>query len=189
MPTPLSGTKHMLQLTKSPAWEKLSKLFSRVVDSIGKEIDPGIIETVVGLNAAGIRTIASCEGHTGHGKTFPWIDITYHQKDKLEQEICQCLEKDINQDISPFLQRRDRLVFTEEQKVANLLNAFYQMHPMVYDRHLITIHLVQGEFRLQPYGGEAQKYRSKTERIEKLVEYQQEIQAFAEFLRGRFHER
>ncbi len=65
--------------------------------------------------------------------------------------------------------------------MANLLHAFYQVHPLAYDRHLITIHLVQGEIRLQPYGGEAQKYRSKTERAEKLQEYQQEMQAFAEF--------
>jgi hypothetical protein len=57
------------------------------------------------------------------------------------------------------LQRLDRLIFAEEQEVANLLHAFYQVHPMAYDRHLITIHLVQGQFRLQPYRGEAQKYR------------------------------
>jgi hypothetical protein len=174
----------MLQIAKSPVWEKLSQLFTHVVDGIGKEIDSGVIETVVGLNAVGIRTIASCEGHIGRGKPFPWIDISYHQKDKLEQEICQCLEKD--QNIHSFLQRRDHLIFAEEQKVANLLHAFYQTHPMVYDRHFITIHLVQGEFRLQPYGGEAQKYRSKLERAEKLQEYQQEMHAFALFLKERF---
>ncbi len=172
----------MLEVAKNQAWTKLHRLFERVTDSLGKEIDPGIIQAVVGLNAVGIRTIASCEGHVGHGKPYPWIDVSYHHKDKLEQEICQCLERK-QQDIRSFLRRRDHLIFEEEQKVAALLHAFYQAHPMAYDRHLITVHLVQGEFRLQPYGGEAQKYRSRSEQTEKLTEYQQEMQCFAEWLK------
>jgi len=48
--------------------------------------------------------------------------------------------------------------------------------------HLSQVAKNQAWTKLQPYGGEAQKYRSRSEQTEKLAEYQQEMQCFAEWL-------
>lgn len=41
---------------------------------IGAPIDPAILEAVVGLNAFGINTEASCAGHLDHGNAHLWIE-------------------------------------------------------------------------------------------------------------------
>src|SRR5690606_16622376 len=46
-----------------------------IVDAIGKPIDKGIFETVVYLNALGIPTTQSCEGHADSGRPWPWVRI------------------------------------------------------------------------------------------------------------------
>src|SRR5260370_29918875 len=56
-------------------WDELAKKFSRTTDRLGMPIDAGIFETVVVLNALGIHTMASCEGHLDHGLPCPWVDI------------------------------------------------------------------------------------------------------------------
>lgn len=44
-------------------------------DALGKPIDEGIKETVVFLNALGIPTASSCEGHTDWGAPWPHIGV------------------------------------------------------------------------------------------------------------------
>ncbi len=47
----------------------------KTADALGKPIDNGIKETVVFLNALGITTTGSCEGHMKNGLPWPWVDI------------------------------------------------------------------------------------------------------------------
>lgn len=56
-------------------WDELTEIFSHVTDRIGRSIDKGIFDTVVALNALGIATSASCEGHLDHGLPYPWVDV------------------------------------------------------------------------------------------------------------------
>ncbi len=182
----------MLEVAKNQVWGKLHKLFGRVADGYGKEIDLGIMNTVVALNAAGIRTKASCEGHLHRGKAYPWIDIECPQADTLNAEILACLDQDYcsGGERSPktkgLIHKHRSLLVEEERKLADLLEAFYCIHPVVYDRHLVLIRFLKGECRLQSHGSEYQQYRSHSERAQKLQEYQDEMQAFATFLKERF---
>jgi hypothetical protein len=182
----------MLTTKKNQVWVKLRRLFERVTDSLGKGIDSGIIDMVVALNAAGIRTNASCEGHLHRGKSYPWIDIECPQADALEAEILQCLDQDQRESAErskktrSLIQKHRDLLLEEERKLANLLDAFYRVHPMEYDRHLILFRLVKGQCRLQSHGSEYQGLRSSSERVAKLQEYQDEMRAFATFLKERF---
>ena len=137
----------------------------------------GIIDTVVALNAAGIRTNASCEGHLHRGKSYPWIDIECPQADALEAEILQCLDQDQRESAEPskktrsLIQKHRDLLLEEERKLANLLDAFYRVHPMEYDRHLILLRFVKGQCRLQSHGSEYQGLRSLVSRCQ-ASEYQ-----------------
>jgi hypothetical protein len=182
----------MLQVKKNQVWDRLYKLFGRVADGLGKEIDPGIMNIVVALNATGIRTRASCEGHLHRAEAYPWIDIECPQADRLEQEILACLDQDYrlggqrSQKSKGLLRKHRSLLIEEEQKLVALLSTFYRVHPMDYDRHLIISRFAKGEVRMQSHGAEYQEFRDRYERAAKLKEYQQEMQDFAQFLKEYF---
>ena len=63
------------ELNKQEKWQEIAIEVESWVDGLGYPIDPKIKETVIALNALGIPTIASCEGHLDHGLSHPWIDI------------------------------------------------------------------------------------------------------------------
>lgn len=186
----------MLEIAKNQAWNRLSKLFGRVVDGYGIEIDAGIMDTVIALNAAGIRTKASCEGHLHRirAKAYPWIDIECPQADALEAEILQCLDQDSKASkgrslkTTGLIDRHRTLLVEEERKLATLLGEFYHAYPVEYDRHLVIVRFIKGEARLQSHGAEYQAYRDAKEKAKKLAEYQREMQSFAAFLKERFFE-
>lgn len=77
-------------------WDDLATEVDTWVDGMGYPIDPNIKETVIGLNALGFVTSASCEGHMDHGTAYPWIrfDLNspalqqcYDRLTKIQNEI------------------------------------------------------------------------------------------------------
>jgi len=58
-------------------WDEMAKEVDTWVDGIGKRIDEGIKETVIGLNALGVTTRQSCEGHLDWGHPYPWVDFVF----------------------------------------------------------------------------------------------------------------
>ena len=56
-------------------WQETAAWAQEVTDAIGCPIDAGILDTVIALNALGVHTLASCEGHLDHGIAAPWIDV------------------------------------------------------------------------------------------------------------------
>jgi hypothetical protein len=77
-------------------WDETLHKFLHVTDKLGKEIDTGILDTVVVLNMVGATTTASCEGHLDWGLPFPWV-IFEHDKALLYR---------INQHLSAFYKTR-----------------------------------------------------------------------------------
>jgi hypothetical protein len=181
---PIISLEYMQTITKSQAWQALQKRFKRVVDNIGKHIDSDILDTVIAFNVAGIHTTASCEGHLDHRAAYPWIDIGHADADSLEQEILQLLSagKREHKETKQLQQKHRLLHLQEEQKLVALLEGFYQHHPFNYDRHLSIWRFPKGEARLQSHGAEYQQFRSAEEKALKLKEYQEEMQAFTDYL-------
>ena len=58
-----------------------------IKDKLGKPIEKGIKELVIGLHHCGIETESSCEGHTNRGLPYPWVDIPYGFAEKLAKII------------------------------------------------------------------------------------------------------
>lgn len=56
-------------------WDKVRSEIEDTADALGYEVDDGIKEPVIALNAFSINTHQSCEGHTDHGMSAPWISI------------------------------------------------------------------------------------------------------------------
>ena len=49
-----------IKIDKEAKWEQVSKRIEKTTDRLELKIDPGIIETVVALNALEINTSQSC---------------------------------------------------------------------------------------------------------------------------------
>jgi hypothetical protein len=127
------------------------------VDGTGRRIDSGIIFLILALNASGIRTTFSCEGHLDHGLAYPWVWVPAEDQGKL----------------------------------AEVLTAFYKMHSQAgeqaMDQMLIIVcNFIEGECVLQSMGACCQNEREPQLKAKKLKEYQEEMHAFAEFLKERF---
>ncbi|MDO8530167.1 MAG: hypothetical protein Q7S10_02060 [bacterium] len=83
-------------LEKEGQWKVLEEKFKKETDRLGYEIEPGIFDVVVALNALGINTRQSCEGHVDRGRTAPWVDVQYPnqprrftQEERIEKEVAK----------------------------------------------------------------------------------------------------
>jgi hypothetical protein len=57
-------------------WETWKENTTAIVDGLGRGLDPGILPVIAGLNALGINTLMSCEGHlTPRSHPGPMVEI------------------------------------------------------------------------------------------------------------------
>ena len=65
-----------------------------LADRLGLAIDPEIKETVVALKASGLNTTQSCEGHSGPGLPWPWVDVVApgEPEERWEGELAEFSE-------------------------------------------------------------------------------------------------
>ena len=181
----------MIVINKNQEWENLEQEFKRTVDGLGKHIDPSIMKTVVSLNAMGIYTTASCEGHLDRACPYPWIDVSLKKAENLSEKIFVLVRegKREEEETQRLMKEHRELALQAEQGLVKQLEEFYQHYPFNYDRHLSIWRFGNGKPRMQSHGAEYQAFRDLAERAEKLKEYQQEMQRFAAFLKARFFER
>ncbi|GCE50719.1 hypothetical protein EI42_05652 [Thermosporothrix hazakensis] len=164
---------------KKHLWTSLEERFKRTVDGAGQFIDPGILETVVALNALGIYTIASCEGHLGphgedEGMPYPWVEV------EAAPETIQGLS--LEEEALQHLRVRAQL--------QEILEHFYTRRSVPFDHHLIIQGFVFPGMppmnRLEPQGAGLQNLRTVEEKRHHLALYQEEMRAFTDFLKARF---
>lgn len=188
-----------MQDARKERWQELTETFSRTTDAIGCSIDEGILETVVALNAVGINTQASCEGHLDHGTAAPWVHIgaadalplarQIHMKQKQAQEAESrgaSLEErsKLHEETQEASRASKRLNMVERMKLMSYMDRFYAEHSVSCDGRLV-LHTYgwTGVTRLTSQGADCQDCREAEERAAKLQEYQQEMQAFTTFLK------
>jgi excisionase family DNA binding protein len=178
----------MITIDKRQTWNDLEERMARTIDRLKKHIDPGIMQTVVALNAMGIYTTASCEGHLDRALAYPWIDVSLEEAESLSDQILAFVRegKREEEETQRLMQKHRELVLQAEYSLVKHLEDFYQHHPFNYDRHLSIWRFGNGKPRLQSHGAEYQTFRDPSARAEKLAEYQSEMQAFADFLKRRF---
>jgi hypothetical protein len=185
--------------SKKQRWQEIADTLTRTRDKLGKEIDAGIFETVLVLNALDIPTFASCEGHLDWGTCAPWVDIvskhplTQISIAKLMSEAmreCEKGEKTPEEEKALFqsihAQRREVKVHHIQirQKLMAYLAAFYQNRDVPYDCRLFVRPTgTDGKSRLESQGADCQEVMPLDIRAEKLAAYQAEMQAFTAFLK------
>ena len=77
----------MLTGFKDQVWQQTFEQVALTTDALGRRIDIGIMGLVLALNAHGIRTTASCEGHTDHGYSYPWVWIDKASGETLNRMV------------------------------------------------------------------------------------------------------
>ncbi|HWS85052.1 MAG TPA: hypothetical protein VN207_12430 [Ktedonobacteraceae bacterium] len=77
----------MLTQTKDQVWQQTFEQVALTTDALGKRIDIGIMGLVLALNAYGIKTTASCEGHLDHGNPYPWVWVEKSSGEALSRMV------------------------------------------------------------------------------------------------------
>lgn len=108
---------------KQRRWDEIAAEVDQITDRLGKPIDPGIRETVIGLMASGFDTEQSCEGHLDHGIPAPWVDIGVKVPDDVAQAEKEAFaamratdEQQTDKETIYQLQRRIRETVKESDK-------------------------------------------------------------------------
>lgn len=171
-------------------------------DAVGCGIDDGIRDLIIALNAVGVQTLASCEGHLEHGLAAPWVDVgtpaarplakeAYRKLQSVEQARAHnaSLEERhaLRESADQAQMAVKQLHMAERLKLMGYLDQFYTHRRIPFDVHLILNHLEwTGIIRLESQGANCQDCLPSDERARKLVAYREEMQAFAAFLKAQF---
>lgn len=197
-----------MQQQRLRAWEEALAHFRRVVDGIGRPIDPGILETVVALNLLSISTTASCEGHPDRPQTHPWIDLGVideetrqmtRRSSELRAEAARLSPQNEKEAIDKLMDRADELrrqVRPRHRSIARLalphLDAFYREHTCdIHCRLIIRSWDYMGKCRIEPQGAFLfdDEQLNEREHTRLLQAFQQEMRAFTAFLKRRYLEK
>lgn len=158
-------------MTRVQEWQDLCLSFARPRWRC-TSIDPGVLEVVVALNALGLQTTGSSEGHLDAWRAYPWIRFRPVGVSAPPRR-------------RPAVVGSGRMPQPMTSQLLHLLEVFYQQHPLVYDRHLVLLPLPCEE-TLTNHGAHEQARREPRERRRKLHEYRQEMADFATFLKQQF---
>ena len=72
---------------KPKSLDKIKKEVDGMKDKLGKSVDTGIRDLVIGLRRWGINTSQSCEGHEDEGHPYPWVSIPYNQAEEISKLV------------------------------------------------------------------------------------------------------
>ncbi len=181
-------------LKKEKRWEELGLEVDNITDRLGKKIDGGIKETVIGLNVFDIPTTQSCEGHEKWGTGGPYIDVESTGNKELDKKFHQLIESDDKsetgeEELDRVRSELKRNNLIERKKLAVLLQEFYQLRNSPFETRLIIRPYALGRSRLESQGVEFQEIEENIEeKKQRLKSFQEEMQAFQDFLKLKFFE-
>lgn len=158
------------------------------------QLDRGIKNLVLALNARGIPTSGSCEGHVDHGSPAPWIKVRLAGKTMQRGGRIRRRSNANNEQerISRYLRLfyRNRRVRSDARIVIDKVHAGFRIHnggnAYVSWRNLVN----RNATRIRR-GQKARAYISggKVYRSARISRFRREMRAFAAFLNQQSRER
>ncbi len=162
--------------------QRIRERVAEIKDALDEPVDEGIKEAVIMLNAMGLRTISSCEGHPerprpeGKGPSFaPWIDVGPEEPDKPDWTEDEGLREKIHKESVEY-----------QRKAMGLLGEFYEDRRVPYDAMLGFAYGLGYWFRVESHGSEFIENLPEEKQLEKIKLYRKEMDDFTEFLRQRY---
>ncbi|GCE22985.1 hypothetical protein [Dictyobacter kobayashii] len=185
--------------TLPEGWQEIAHKLAHATDPTGAPIDPGIMEAVIALNALGVETNASCEGHLDRGHAAPWVDFhavntetirrqareaTRRLQEAEEQQAASEVLEELNREMFKLAREENVAYYRGSWLVHQALEAFYLDHHVPYDLQLYLHNDSFGYSRLQPHGIDYQPQRTPEIQASNLKRYQVEMLSFAHFLKN-----
>lgn len=182
---------------KDKIWRRTEKRVGLITDKLGKGVDQGILSVVVGLNALGVCTSASCEGHARWGTGGPYVDIEAKEtkaRVELQKQYRAMLKQKTLSDARAIQRRKmaqriDRYNQREIKKLFPLLSKFYARRVVGYDQRLTIRPWSWSIGRLESQGVCILPLLVRTERLRRLKMYQAEMRNFAQFVKNEFYKK
>jgi hypothetical protein len=170
-------------IEKEQEWHKISENIELATDRLGRPIDKGIKESVIALNALGLQTRASCEGHLHHGIKAPWVDVGSIDDEMASEALSKNLEGSAETE-----EKRDKVrrqILLERKNVLDLLDAFYKVRNPLNPVRLIAVFRL-GNTRIINQGYGIQDGLPHGEQSDNLDLFRKEMSSFAEALKERY---
>lgn len=163
-------------------WAVEKKSVKRLRDGLGKGVDAGIIDAVIGLRLHGFITISSCEGHARRVTGGPYVVMESYEAAK-----CAALSREYikthPEKSKKYRKKANYHRAMELDKLLSLLSEFYAKREVSLQNRLIVQSMPMSMNILQCQGAESAWAKSMSERKELLTEGKAEMDAFVRFLK------
>lgn len=199
MPERFNAGSPVPEISRGEKESELARIRTRVRelrDALGKPVEAGIEETVVFLNAHGLPTTQSCEGHLDpseeHRKSLaPYAEIGF----RIEEG--ELIPHGEDYTLTPEGQAKWRENVKFQARTLELFDEFYQDRQVSVGTRVAFRSIgAYGEFRITNVGADTlQQFvesgllsRDDPEVREKHEAYRAEMEAFTEFLKRKYEE-
>ncbi|QQS23367.1 hypothetical protein IPM19_02280 [bacterium] len=185
------GEQFSEQESRQQRWNELTVEIDQIKDRLGKGIDEGIKEAVIGLRALDVNVTQSCEGHNDHGTGGPYIDVesdlnTVHEK-VLEPMYGNLDDKETQQKFDDLVEEINYNNLRERKKLIELLDEFYTGRETPYEIRLSVSPMARSWSRLENQGVGLQTIEEDAEKKNlRLKMFKAEMDDFKEFLKNKF---
>ncbi len=183
------STKELTE--KEGLWRQFAEEIDKIRDRLGKKVDEGIKEALIGLRAFDIHTTQSCEGHENWATGGPYIDVESPKNKELNERFRELIEKDVDRDEDEeFANLKKEITknnLEERKKLIALLDEFYKGRDVSFEVRLMIDSMAGGRSRLENQGVDMQQIEDDMEKKkERLKAFQEEMRSFQEFIKSKF---
>jgi hypothetical protein len=119
-------------------WQEVAQEVSRFADRLGRDLDPGIRDTVIALNILDVPTRQSCEGHLDHGRPYPWVTFGTEETKALFEQAGTAFAREEYETARALKHRAEAEQARDQRKVIEALTAFYAQRQVPQDYMLIS---------------------------------------------------
>lgn len=188
------GEQYSEQEIRQQRWEELVAEIDQIKDRLGKGIDEGIKEVVIGLRALDVNVTQSCEGHDDHGTGGPYIDVesplNTSYENALEPMYGNFDNKETKQKFDDLVNEIEINNLNERKKLIGLLDEFYANRQTPYEVRLSISPMARAWSRLENQGVGLQKIEMDQEKKDlRLKMFKTEMDDFRDFLKNKFFQK
>jgi hypothetical protein len=154
---------------------------SKLIDKLGRPIDPGILDTVTALRMLGVNTTSSCEGHAGRFTGGPYVLFASSELGELREKYREHTDR-TSAEYKDWFRQASALNMREVQKVLELLDGFYAERMTPHSQRLIVRCFGPTPAKLMCQDADLAHIVGKDEQRDILLRNQHEMDAFTSYL-------
>jgi len=159
----------------------LRERVNKLVDKLGRPIDPDILDTVAILQAHSIHTIGSCEGHADRPTGGPYVLFSAPNAKKYD-DAKKTLPEQTGAEYRRLRKQAIMANNRQAQKLLRLLDGFYTHRIVPVNQRLIIEYYGSTFGELMCQGAGLANIQGPEQRADLLKKNQAEMRAFTDYL-------